>query len=41
MVEKEVVIHVETESIKFRPGGTEGKGGGCSQRGLIKDIFAF
>jgi hypothetical protein len=40
-VEEKVVDLMETRSIKFRPGETEGKGGGCSQRGPIKDIFAL
>jgi hypothetical protein len=39
-VEEEDMKIVETESSKFRPGGTEGRGGRCSQRGPIKDIFA-
>jgi hypothetical protein len=40
VVEEEVVEFVETESIKICPGGMDGRGGGCSQRGPIKDIFA-
>jgi hypothetical protein len=40
VVEKDVVALVETESFKIRPGGTEGRGGGYSQKGPIKDIFA-
>jgi hypothetical protein len=39
MVEEEGVEIVETKSFKLRPGGMEGRGGRCSQRGLIKDIF--
>jgi hypothetical protein len=38
MEEKEVVIPMETESIRFRPGGMEGKGGGCFERGQTKGI---
>jgi hypothetical protein len=40
MVEKEVITLMETESFKVHPEGTEGRGGGYSQRGPIKDIFA-
>jgi hypothetical protein len=39
-VEEEVVHLVETKSTKIRPGGTEGRGGGCSQGGPIKNIFS-
>jgi hypothetical protein len=34
------MARVETESIRHCPGGTEGKGRGCSQRGPIKNVFA-
>jgi hypothetical protein len=38
-MEKEIMDHVETESIRFRPGGKGDIGGKYSQRGPIKDIF--
>jgi hypothetical protein len=40
VVEEEVVDLVETKGTKIHPGGTDGRDGGCSQRGPIKDIFA-
>jgi hypothetical protein len=35
-VEEEEVEIVETKSSKVRPGGTEGRGGRCTQRGRLK-----
>jgi hypothetical protein len=37
---EEVINLVETKSTKIRPGWMEGRGGECSQKGPIKDIFA-